>query len=302
MDESAATPASSPEATAAPAVARSVGERLRAGREKSGLSVPAAAEKLHLDNRVIEALEADRFAELGASVYVRGHLRRYAEFVGENGTELLNMYLARETRQAAPDLTQVPHPERRADPRRLLAPAVILVSAAVLLGAVWWVLSGSKPAPPLAVAEDIPVTAPGVAATPATLTSSTAVPAPEIAPAPTTATPVVATPAAATPAAAKPVVESAPVPAREIRLDLELTNDSWIEVYDSRGERLYADVASGGSVRSVSGRGPLRVYLGVPAGITVRVDGERREIPDNAIDAEGARFIVNRSGSLSRAR
>ena len=64
----------------APAAPRSIGERLRAGRERSGLSIAAAAEKLHLDTKVIEALEADRFAELGASVYVRGHLRRYARF------------------------------------------------------------------------------------------------------------------------------------------------------------------------------------------------------------------------------
>ena len=76
------------EETAAPApapVARTIGERLRAGRERAGLSVAASAEKLHLDPKVIEALEADRFAELGASVYVRGHLRRYADFVGEAG-------------------------------------------------------------------------------------------------------------------------------------------------------------------------------------------------------------------------
>ena len=46
-------------------------------------------------------------------------------------------------------------------------------------------------------------------------------------------------------------------PARETRLKLDLTNDSWVEVYDSRGERLFYDVASAGSVQSVSGRGPL---------------------------------------------
>ena len=82
---------------AAPAP-RSIGERLRAGRERAGLSVAAAAEKLHLDPKVIEALEADRFAELGASVYVRGHLRRYADFVGEPGVELVNAYSARAKR------------------------------------------------------------------------------------------------------------------------------------------------------------------------------------------------------------
>ena len=110
MDETAAP--------VAPAAPRSIGERLRAGRERAGLSVAAAAEKLHLDIKVIEALEADRFAELGASVYVRGHLRRYADFVGEPGAEMVSSYTAREARPPTPDLTQIPQAERRTDPRR----------------------------------------------------------------------------------------------------------------------------------------------------------------------------------------
>src|SRR3954471_9587519 len=96
-------------APATPPPARTIGERLRAGRERSGLSVAASAEKLHLDPKVIEALEADRFAELGASVYVRGHLRRYADFVGEPGAELVESYQAsRDARPPPPDLTQIP--------------------------------------------------------------------------------------------------------------------------------------------------------------------------------------------------
>ena len=91
-------------------------------------------------------------------------------------------------------------------------------------------------------------------------------------------------------------------PPRETRLKLDLTNDSWVEVYDSRGERLFYDVASAGSVQSVSGRGPLRVVLGNAAGVTVEVDGQARRFPTNAIDGEGARFVVNRAGSLARAR
>ena len=51
-------------------------------------------------------------------------------------------------------------------------------------------------------------------------------------------------------------------------------------------------------MQSVSGRGPLRVVLGNAAGVTVEVDGQSREIPASAIDGEGARFVVNRSGSL----
>jgi cytoskeleton protein RodZ len=311
MDEPAAPAAPAPEAAAAaPAVARTVGERLRAGRERSGLSVPAAAEKLHLDNRVIEALEADRFAELGAPVYVRGHLRRYADFVGENGVELVNMYNARETRQAPPDLTQVPHPERRADPRRLVTPLVVAGSAAVLLAAVWWVLSGSKQDAAPATAAKPTVVVPdddasvtslpaAMTATPATLTSSTPV-APPGSPASSASAGDETAPATSTtPTRAEPA--EAPPPAREIELNLELTNDSWVEVYDSRGERLFYDVATAGS-RSIKGRAPLRVILENAAGVAVAVDGQRRELPAGAVDGDRARFIVNRSGSLSRAR
>jgi cytoskeleton protein RodZ len=300
MDETAA-PAPPP---APPAAPRSIGERLRAGRERAGLSIAAAAEKLHLDVKVIEALEADRFNELGASVYVRGHLRRYADFVGEPGAELVSSYTARDSRPPPPDLTQVPHPERRADPRRLVTPLAGLACAAVLMLAIWWVLSGSRsgssnvlPPAPIATPADT-ASVPNAAAT-------NAYPTPALVQSPAlgSATPAVAssTPPATDAASSQSKRDDA-TPVRETHLKLELTNDSWVEVYDTRGERLFYDVASAGSVHSVSGRGPLRVVLGNAAGVTVEVDGKAREIPAAAVEGEGARFVVNRSGSLARAR
>jgi cytoskeleton protein RodZ len=91
-------------------------------------------------------------------------------------------------------------------------------------------------------------------------------------------------------------------PAKPMRLTLELSGESWVEIYDSRGTRLFYDVASAGSVQNVEGRPPLRVVLGNAAGVSVQVDGQSREIPTSAVNGEGARFVVNRSGSLSRAR
>jgi cytoskeleton protein RodZ len=290
MDETAAQ--------APPAAPRSIGERLRAGRERSGLSIAATAEKLHLDVKVIEALEANRFAELGASVYVRGHLRRYADFVGEPGVELVNSYTARESRPPPPDLTQVPHPERRSDPRRLVTPFVGLSCAAVLLVAIWWVLAGSRSGNPEAasalptpmVQSDPAANSAAGIATPVALSSSTPVnpPANKL-------------PGADAATAAQPKRDET-LPVRETRLTLDLTNDSWIEVYDSRDKKLFYDVASAGSVQTVTGRGPLRVVLGNATGVTIEVDGQAREIPANAVDGEGAHFVVNRSGSLARSR
>jgi cytoskeleton protein RodZ len=297
MDETAA-PASAPEARPiGPAPeARTIGQRLRAGRERAGLSVAAAAEKLHLDPKVVESLEADRFNELGASVYVRGHLRRYADFVGEAGAEMVASYSDKSaSRPPPPDLTQAPHPERRSDPRRLKTPLVGLAAAALLALAIWWVLAGSKPGAPEpsnAGTAAAPVETPAAPATQVAATTPTAT-APASMPAQTSAS---ATP---DPAQARP---EQPATARSTRLKLELANDSWVEVYDSRGERLFYDVASAGSVQSVEGRPPLRVVLGNSTGVVVEVDGQSREIPTSALDGEGARFVVNRSGSLSRAR
>ena len=292
-----------PPAATAP---RSIGERLRAGRERAGLSVAAAAEKLHLDLKVIEALEADRFAELGASVYVRGHLRRYGDFVGEPGLELVNAYSARaEARPLPPDLTQIPHAERRSDPRRLVTPLVGLGCAMVLALAIWWVLAGSKSATVATASPPQSTPVPAAAAAPASAppvhmasAANNSAPAAAITPAATPASPG----NAAADATRREASQETTAPARETRLRLELSNESWVEVYDSRGERLFYDVAGAGSVQSIAGRPPLRVVLGNAAAVTVQVDGQSRDIPAAALDGEGARFVVNRSGSLSRAR
>ncbi len=295
-----------PAADPRPTTPSSIGERLRAGRERAGLSVAAAAEKLHLDTKVIEALEADRFTELGASVYVRGHLRRYGDFVGEQGMEMVTAYSARsEARPAPPDLTQVPHAERRSDPRRLVTPLVGLGCALVLAIAIWWVLAGSRSGAS-ATTDAAPANGgnpPAAASTP-DLTTPPATPAAmhmaEAAPA------SAPTPAAAVPDANAARRETSPdasqTPARVTRLTLELSGESWVEVYDARGERLFYDVASAGSVQRMEGRPPLRVVLGNAAGVSVQVDGQSRDIPSGAVSGEGARFVVNRSGSLSRAR
>ena len=209
MDE---TVESAPAPTPPP---RTIGARLRAGRERSGLSVAAAAEKLHLDPKVIESLESDRFSELGASVYVRGHLRRYADFVGESGTELVALFTAREARPPPPDLTRVPHPERRSDPRRLVTPLIGLACAAVLSLAIWWILAGSQP--PTSVASTAAPSATTPAAAPALgpVQNAVATPAPAALPAAGGAKPAVG---ANDPIAAAKRDDTAP--ARETRLKL----------------------------------------------------------------------------------
>jgi cytoskeleton protein RodZ len=118
-----------------------IGTRLRAGRERSGMTVLQAAEKLHVDAKMLEALEAERFSSFGAPVYVRGHLRNYADLVGEHFQELQQLFEAGTARAPTPDLTRAPRAPRPFDRRKVLRPALILLVGIVLACAVWWVLT-----------------------------------------------------------------------------------------------------------------------------------------------------------------
>src|SRR6185312_10844170 len=118
----------------------SLGARLRNARERSGLTVIQAAERLHVDPQLIEALEGERFEQFGASVYVRGHIRHYAELVGESAEELQQLYSGSAHAAQQPDLTRVPKEQDPAGASSaLLVPAVMVVAVVAVIGIVWWV-------------------------------------------------------------------------------------------------------------------------------------------------------------------
>src|SRR5271154_2176614 len=68
------------------------GPQLKAEREKRGLSLQKAANELHLDAWVIEALEAGDYQRIGATVYAKGHLKRYAGLLGLPAAAIMEGY------------------------------------------------------------------------------------------------------------------------------------------------------------------------------------------------------------------
>src|ERR1700722_10566942 len=72
-----------------------VGPRLKAERERRGLSAQKAADELHLDGWVVDALEAEDYERIGPSVYAKGHLKRYAALLGLPSDEILAGYESR---------------------------------------------------------------------------------------------------------------------------------------------------------------------------------------------------------------
>lgn len=68
--------------TGMPETVRGIGERLRQARVRAGISPAEAGAKLKMPTHVIEALEREDWARIGAPVFVRGHLRSYAKLLG----------------------------------------------------------------------------------------------------------------------------------------------------------------------------------------------------------------------------
>ena len=68
------------------------GERLRKARRENDISVRDIAKELHLDEYKVRALEKNEFDVLGAPVFAKGHLRKYAELVGVDIDDVMTDY------------------------------------------------------------------------------------------------------------------------------------------------------------------------------------------------------------------
>ena len=78
------------------------GERLAEARRERQISVLEIAKELHLDEAKVRALEKNEFDTLGAPVFAKGHLRKYAQLVGVDEGDMLADYYGLTRSQAIP--------------------------------------------------------------------------------------------------------------------------------------------------------------------------------------------------------
>jgi cytoskeleton protein RodZ len=299
-------------ADARPAEGASPGALLKRERERRSLTVQQAAEALHLDPWVVEAIEADRFQALGAPVYARGHLRKYAAQLGLPSEEVLQRYEALQDRPTVID----PIPAALADPiraprRSLKGPAWTAIGIIVVACLAWGGYEAwTKHSQQQTLA---PALAPAIAAEPAAESTIEGAEAPEAAPgspvdeassetAAATAGAPEASPEAVSVAAATANPAAAPASAAaetdgRVVLRLDYSGDSWTEVTDATGARLAYGPGSAGGSRTLTGVAPLQVTLGAVSAVKVQVNGEAVAVPRRE-GREFSRFTVDADGNL----
>jgi len=157
--------------------AASPGARLRAERERRGLGIQQVTEALHVEARLVEAMEGDQFAAFDAPVYARGFLRKYAGWLELPDAELLGAYEQLHAGPGTPSLIPVTSTMPRLHDLRAL-PLALAAAAAVLLagGSLWWWLvrartaTPAKPIPAAALPAAAPAETASTAATGSVLT------------------------------------------------------------------------------------------------------------------------------------
>jgi cytoskeleton protein RodZ len=240
---------------------------------------------------------------LGAPVFVQGHLRRYADYLGASTEQLMGAWATlRAEKLAEPDLARIPRaPVRAVDPKVWTRRAVAVGLTVLIAAAAWLILGwGSSSVPAPVAATPAPVAEPPPTAVPAT----TPVTTPTIAPAPAAPTPVAE-------AASEPESESAPAPAQIAAptpvstgaavLRLVPRQPSWIEVYDASNRRRYYGNAAAGTPLALRGEAPFSVVLGRADAVAIELDGRPITLPAAFVYNATAFVTIDAAGNVQRA-
>ena len=131
-----------------------LGETLRAARERKGIALDQASEDTRIREKFLRALESDDAQSLPGAVYTRGFLRNYAEYLGLDVDVLVASFQAERPQADPPQRLEPIKPiERRAliFTPRLVAPAVIAAGVVVFAGWIYFQFTSFAVPPRLAI-------------------------------------------------------------------------------------------------------------------------------------------------------
>jgi len=242
-----------------------LGALLTRAREKLSFSQKDIASRLNLKVEFIAALDANDFDKLPAPTYVRGYIRSYARAVNLNADILINLYEG--VAEAPPEILLDVKPVVQASSRDkpVKAMTYLVTFTLVILIIAWW--QGQHIAGTDFFASNTKTSSGGkypggftytydVVNHPDSLYVS------EIDELDDSGLKDMKTVDLAKTSESKPT------------LKMELTAESWVEVYDVLGKKLYRDLAKPGEKISIIGTAPLSVKLGNARAVSVNFNGK----------------------------
>ena len=253
------------------------GERLAEARRAQQISVLEVAKELHIDEAKVRALERNEFDVLGAPVFAKGHLRKYAHLVGVDPDDVFADYYQMTRSDVMPPVVSVGRfrSQQELSPGPWIAVIVVIIVAAV---SYWWfaVQSETQLAPP---ESEEPVIPEESVATSPVVEQADVVPA------------TVAREEPA-PAVSEPQPASVQVADGETLIALSYSGDCWTEISDATGRRLFFDMGRTGRTVELTGRAPFAVLFGNAENVNVRVDGNEYPVAPSNPGSRTARLTI----------
>ena len=274
-----------------------LGAMLRQAREQRNLSVVDLARCLRLEPRVIEYLENNQFDKLPAPAFIRGYVRSIAKEVDIDSAPLIAVFNLR-IRDEPPsilDFESRPPVQITSDSNIIRYTTIALCIVMVMMVALWW------QAHDIELPRFIDNFDSGAAG------NGESDPATE--PLPYSFELVVhpddpfyradAPPQAATASSentgSNDDGQSADAASSTVRLVITTRNESWVEISDATGDKLFYALAKPGAVIEVRGKPPITGLIGNAMGVGLSYEGEAIDIKP-FLEAGIARFELGRDG------
>ncbi len=273
------------------------GERLAIARRAHEISASDIAKELHLDEPKIRALEQNNFELLGAPVFAKGHLRKYAELVGVSTDDIIaDYYRLNQTAGAPPVVGPARKFERDYAPVSWIAVGLVVI---IVASASYWWFTRDSARPPV-VRTQAAVLAPFASdagdepVRQAAAETAEILPEPEL---PVTAedlppTETMLVSSTAADFESEPLVEDVSL-LPQVHVELSFSGDCWTEVSDASGRRLFYDLGTAGRVVALAGDEPLQIVLGNSENVSINVEGRDYPISDYVRRGSLTRLTIN---------
>ena len=295
-----------------------IGAVLSAARMKRDLSIATAAMQSNLSQEIIERLEQNRFAEIGAPVFTRGYLGLYARFLGLNEAAVSQAFNkiksepAPELRLTAANIESQARPYRR---RSYLGSWLLLIPVVAIGGVLLyqlfdnnsWLMKQINGAfnAPQASGEIAPADSGSansnneivleVGGTP--LSPEGTPLSPESAQNIPGLTPPPASDSSATnseQAAETPASDTPPASTANRGIQLSFSVESWIEIKDSGNKKVLSKLVKAGEKIELPADGaPYNLNLGRPDGVVMLINGQEQPLENYRQKNSGRRFNVD---------
>ena len=269
-----------------------VGNVLRKKREVIGLSIDNIANQLNLDPKLIESLEKNDYVKFNIETYIKGYLRAYAKVLDLDGDTIINLYKESNPEKTPEILPNVKPKSQRNSGDKSVKLFFYIIALTIALSILVWYQNNFLVQPPeenlnitnIKTYENTNINGVDIDYKIINHTNSWQWPINKA-----------DTNYESNNNVLEPVVSKTTQDKIENTADinevsehniqqsndtivLNLTGDSWVEIYDEEGGRLFLDLARSGKNYIINGNSPFDILLGAANQVSIEFNGSSVDI------------------------